>query len=229
MKKIFFLSGGNSDLAKAEVLALAGKPASESYDDVLIVDCDFKYARLALSKRVYEFTQRVCSKIGWEILHDPFSQYWLTKEVAGEKASVEFVPARMEGRWVDYNFRVEPYSLNPKTPEQHLQSLTTAVAQVFAPFLPFMQQAGIGIDFEMFIRKWARLASLPDLEDILVTQEPTLPPEKAIGAPPGGGGANGSPTRRQVSTRTAQGQLDTMEQLFAGGRPQESELADLLG
>jgi len=54
MKKIFLLSKGNVALGKEEVLALAGMKKYELVDNLLIVDADFDFSRLAYTKSVYD-------------------------------------------------------------------------------------------------------------------------------------------------------------------------------
>lgn len=57
MKKIFLLSGENLDMAKQEVLALAGKEEKDAViiDNVVVLETEFRYKRLALTKRVYQY------------------------------------------------------------------------------------------------------------------------------------------------------------------------------
>lgn len=55
MKNIFLLSGENINLAREEVLALSGSAPKEMVDNVLLARADFKYKRLALTRKVYEY------------------------------------------------------------------------------------------------------------------------------------------------------------------------------
>ncbi|MFC1741685.1 DNA methyltransferase [Nanoarchaeota archaeon] len=54
MKSIFLLSGENLDLAREEVLALAGTDDYWMFENVLICDADFRFDRLAMTHKVYE-------------------------------------------------------------------------------------------------------------------------------------------------------------------------------
>ncbi|MBT7902418.1 methyltransferase domain-containing protein [Candidatus Woesearchaeota archaeon] len=64
MKKVFLLSGENLELAQAEILALTKrKPKNwELIDNVIISNANFKLARLALTKKVYEYLFQSTSK-----------------------------------------------------------------------------------------------------------------------------------------------------------------------
>jgi len=55
MKCIFLLSGENLDMAREEVLALAGTQDYWQFENILVVDCDFRFDRLALTHKVYEY------------------------------------------------------------------------------------------------------------------------------------------------------------------------------
>ncbi|HII71636.1 TPA: methyltransferase domain-containing protein [Candidatus Woesearchaeota archaeon] len=57
MKRIFLLSGEDLELAKAEVLALADRSNKDCQmvDNVLILEADFDFRRLALTRKVYDY------------------------------------------------------------------------------------------------------------------------------------------------------------------------------
>jgi tRNA (guanine10-N2)-dimethyltransferase len=55
MKCIFLLSGENLDLAREEVLALAGTQDHWIFENVLILDADFRFDRLAMTRKVYQY------------------------------------------------------------------------------------------------------------------------------------------------------------------------------
>ncbi|MBU2561664.1 MAG: hypothetical protein KKD17_05165 [Nanoarchaeota archaeon] len=55
MRCIFLLSGENFDLAREEVLALAGTEDYWMFENVLILDADFRFERLAMARKVYQY------------------------------------------------------------------------------------------------------------------------------------------------------------------------------
>ncbi len=55
MKCIFLLSGENLPLAREEVLALAKKQDYWMFENIMVLDADFRFDRLALTRKVYEF------------------------------------------------------------------------------------------------------------------------------------------------------------------------------
>jgi tRNA (guanine10-N2)-dimethyltransferase len=55
MKCIFLLSGENLDMAREEVLALAGTQDYWQFENILILEADFRFDRLALTHKVYRY------------------------------------------------------------------------------------------------------------------------------------------------------------------------------
>lgn len=55
MRCIFLLGGENKDLAREEVLALADTRTFDLTDSVLVCDADFRWKRLGLTKKVYQY------------------------------------------------------------------------------------------------------------------------------------------------------------------------------
>ncbi|MBW2971991.1 hypothetical protein KY359_03045 [Candidatus Woesearchaeota archaeon] len=55
MKCIFLLSGENLDLAREEVLALAGTHDYWMFENILIAEADFRFERLAMTRKVYRY------------------------------------------------------------------------------------------------------------------------------------------------------------------------------
>jgi tRNA (guanine10-N2)-dimethyltransferase len=54
MKHIFLLSKEDLGLAKAEVLALSGRKSAKLQGNILILDADFDFSRLAMTRKVYQ-------------------------------------------------------------------------------------------------------------------------------------------------------------------------------
>ncbi|NQU78363.1 hypothetical protein HQ545_01200 [Candidatus Woesearchaeota archaeon] len=54
MKCIFLLSGEDLDMARDEVMALAGTEDHWMFDNVLVLDADFRFDRLSLTRKVYQ-------------------------------------------------------------------------------------------------------------------------------------------------------------------------------
>lgn len=95
-------------------------------------------------------------------------------EEGGIKQSipVEWMPKDRQGDYFKYNFEIVPYSMAYKTPEEQGSALMGMLTQFIAPMLPYMEQAGVGIDWNAATEALAQLNDLPVLREIIVPQDP---------------------------------------------------------
>ena len=61
MKKVFWLSKANQNLAKEEIFALANTKKSDLHENLLVLDTNFDFERLAYTKSVYDLLF-ICTK-----------------------------------------------------------------------------------------------------------------------------------------------------------------------
>lgn len=76
-----------------------------------------------------------------------------------------------ESRWEDLRVRVDPYSMQHQTPQTKMNFLITTVTQLITPILPLLQQQGISIDMNTFLKKIGEYADQPDLDEVLTIME----------------------------------------------------------
>jgi len=87
-----------------------------------------------------------------------------------------------------FELRIDPYSMQYRTPPERLQTLLGIWNQVILPAAQAMAQQGIVPDWKGFVRKVAELAHLDELEEVLIfAQSP------ATGSAPEAGLATGQP------------------------------------
>lgn len=181
----------------------------------------------AMQDRSMAFTRGIVEDLAWYTLEDPVWSPELTREIPGTGLRVPIV-VRMDhrkGNYLDYNFDIQPYSMQQKSPAQQLQTL----AQFFQMFvLPFAQQLeanGITIDFEALLRTVAKLSGLKELENLLVFSGPSPEigeGEKAREKPPFTHRTNERISRPGA---TRQGQDDVIQRLLLGAKSQPAEMA----
>jgi hypothetical protein len=70
------------------------------------------------------------------------------------------------GSFEDYEFRVEPYSMVFKTPQQHLQEVYGVLREI-APLWPMFQASGATINAEALIDYIARMMNKPELKQFI--------------------------------------------------------------
>ncbi len=76
-----------------------------------------------------------------------------------------------EGNFEDYEFKVEPYSMVFKTPEQQEQEIYQFIQQ-FAPIWPQMQASGATLDAEAIVNDIARLKGRPEFKNYITFANP---------------------------------------------------------
>jgi hypothetical protein len=134
------------------------------------------------------YARRVGGALAWYYWHHPFdvqeSQYQvpglpeasLLRKVhplgARDMVTNEPAPLQRDARWDQLDLKVDPYSLQPATPQSRAAALKQLVMEVVLPAMPLLQQQGIGFDMNKFLTKIAELTDMPDLPDILSVQEP---------------------------------------------------------
>lgn len=90
---------------------------------------------------------------------------------SGIEVRSDWTPDNRQGEFDDYEFKVEPYSMVFKTPQQKLQELFQVLQQI-APLWPMFQASGATIDVEALIDEIARLMNRPELRRIITFANP---------------------------------------------------------
>lgn len=98
------------------------------------------------------------------------------------------------------DLRIDPYSLQHKSPQQVASQIVQIVMSVFQPLAPLMAQQGVVLDAQALMEMLGDKTDLPQLKEILTIAEPVQP--GAGGGDPGGGGMapNTSRTYNRVSS-----------------------------
>lgn len=138
----------------------------------------------------------------------------------GIQVRSDWTPDLRRGSFEDYEFRVEPYSMVFKTPEQKLQELFQVLREI-APLWPMFQASGASLDAKAIVDEIARLKNRPEFNRFITFAAPS---------PMLGGDQNTvrqSPVtsretvRRNVPTGgTAEARNNALIQTLMGGKPQ---------
>jgi hypothetical protein len=84
-----------------------------------------------------------------------------------------WTPDERQGQFDNYEFRVEPYSMVFKTPEQKLQELFQVLQQI-APLWPMFQASGATLDAEAIVDEIARLKNRPEFKRLITFANPAM-------------------------------------------------------
>lgn len=139
---------------------------------------------------------------------------------AGIMVDSDWTPDYRVGNFEDYEFRVEPYSMVFKTPEQKLQELFQVLREI-APLWPMFQASGATIDAQAIVQEIARLKNRPEFEKFITFSSPAAMlggDENTIRQSPV---TTRETIRRNVSGGgTEQARNNAMIQTLMGGSPQ---------
>lgn len=149
---------------------------------------------------------------------------------SGIEVKSDWTPDYRVGQFEDYDFRVEPYSMVFKTPEQKLQEMFQTLQQL-APLWPMFQASGATLDAEAIVREIARLKNRPEFErfinfatpaDILGGDENTVRQSATTSR---------ETVRRNVPTGGTQQARNsaTIQSLMGGGSQVNGQMASAMG
>ena len=92
---------------------------------------------------------------------------------SGIQVRSDWTPDYRMGAFEDYEFKVEPYSMVFKTPEQKLQELFQTLQQI-APLWPMFQASGATLDAEAIVDEIARLKNRPEFKRFITFATPAM-------------------------------------------------------
>lgn len=143
----------------------------------------------------------------------------LTRDVYPRGAKDDKGNPRLLRRDIPYDqldLRVDPFSLQPQTPQTRLQQMNGVVTQIIIPMMQILAASGVQFDANAYLKKVGEYMDMPDLAEILTIAEP---------APPDGGGGdeptkpantNRTYTRENVPMRTEKGASQQLQAKLAG-------------
>jgi len=110
----------------------------------------------------------------------------------GIQVRSDWEPGLRVGKFEDYEFRVEPYSMVFKTPEQKLQELFQVLREL-APLWPMFEAQGASLDAQAIVEEIARLKNRPEFNRFITFASPEMMM--------GGGGDENTVRQSPVTTR----------------------------
>lgn len=179
-KDLFSYFAGNLD-----VMAGLGPQSETATQDAMLQGASGKRIS-AMSKRVYEFVSGLLGKDGLShyLWNDPLINETSTKRFndTGVVMKYEFTPERRKGKLDDYDIDIEPYSLQYRSPQQKLSTVTQTMQNAIFPVLPFAQDQNVTLDLPAYIEMIGRLQNLEsEYADILTFKDRSSLPQQQQG------------------------------------------------
>jgi hypothetical protein len=139
---------------------------------------------------------------------------------SGINVTSDWTPDYRLGNFEDYDFRVEPYSMVFKTPQQHLQEYFQVLREI-APLWPMFQASGASLNVQVLVKEMARLMNKPEIEQLITFATPTDmlgSDQNTVRSPAHTVREN---VRKNVSGGgTEQARTNALVQTLMGGKPQ---------
>lgn len=130
-------------------------------------------------------TQAVCTALAWYYWHDPRQTYSYTEQIPGlpdvTMPRTLTPEERQKTDWADLQLTVNPYSVQPKTPQGQAAQLDQMLTQVVIPMMPLLQQQGVEFNVQKYLKIKAEYMDLPELAEIV-----TIGPAASLEGPMGG-------------------------------------------
>lgn len=150
--------------------------------------------------RFRKFVQRIAEAVAWHLWHEAKDGKVAVDYKIGDLAML--LPVNPEGEFDDYDFEIDPYSMQDVSPQGRLQMTQSFLTNVAVPFAASMQAAGKTLDFQALMEMFSRYTNTPEIASIIVDLPP--PPIDLMGAggSPSVGAGPSIPTRNPGASQT---------------------------
>jgi hypothetical protein len=148
---------------------------------------------------VYDFTRSIFRKFAWYIWNDPMIQIPTIKRIEGAgSVEVIFDKYAQEGDFYDFNFKIQPYSMQRFNPSVQGQKLMQFLSSWIVPVMGIAAQQGVTLNIDAATKKIAEYLQL-DIDDIWNS---AIPQDGGLGVGPY------QPSQGQIKQKGAFGQSD---------------------
>jgi hypothetical protein len=172
-----------------------------------------------MQNEVNSSAAKVCRNMLWYYWYHPTKAMQSSYTVPGTPISAPLTLSAQQRhsiRFEDLDLKLDPYSMPYRDPAQILDTLVTAIVQVFLPMGPMLRQAGVTIDLERLAQMFGELQDMPEFAEILQTAGPSITgSQDDFDQAPGPGGARQS-ERINRSEATQPGQDGAIRQALLG-------------
>ena len=226
--ELFKQSAGNLD-------AMAGLgPSAETATQDMLISQQVGRREASAKRNVARFVSELGTDIAELIFDDPVLVIPGTRKIPETEIEVDasWYPEDMlprEGNFLDYQIRVDPYSMEYRSPAQRLAALRETLQTAIIPMMPTIEQQGGKFNIQRYLEIEAELQDLPRLTELFSFQEPADPPGQApeSGLRSSGGGGPKEYIRKNVSMgANSNGRMhQAVQEMGRGNNQQADQLA----
>lgn len=130
-----------------------------------------------MQNAVYTFTGQVCHDLAFHLHTDPLIQLPLTKRQPGvdpmtgaptmQEVQVHYTPEQRQGTWLDYNIKIEPYSMARPDPNTKVRRLLEFATNVIPAAAQAAALLGPGFMVGAFLKRMAQEVGLNDADEFI--------------------------------------------------------------
>lgn len=167
MREMMSYLGGNIDAMGG--LAQQAKTLGQ---ERLLAEASSELIRDMQSALVF-FVTKVMKDLAWYLYHDPYIQLPLSKRIDGY-GDIPFLygPEARQADFFEYNFQLQPYSLQAMGPSERLQRILQFATQMILPASPQFSAWGVQFNLKRFVELFGKYSNLPELVDLIDSLEP---------------------------------------------------------
>ncbi len=120
-----------------------------------------------MQEQVINATKQVVESLAWHIVRNPLFEIPVTYEIMGRKTDLTFTEENIQGEYLDYNFNIDPYSLQHRSPGEVFNQLVGLLQGLLMPAAEQMAAQGVTLDWTQIIEQLSKLSNTTELKDIL--------------------------------------------------------------
>ena len=161
----FSRNAGNTDLLGGVV----AQSDTVGQDQLLMQNASIKIDDMRT--QTHRFTQRIAERLAWYLVSDPLIELPMIKEIGGVPVPVTYSAEEREGDFIDFNFDIQPYSMQADTPSRKYQRLQQVMMDVVVPTIQLAAAQGMTLDVQKLTNIAADTTNLPELKEIYSKQQ----------------------------------------------------------
>ncbi len=207
---------------------LSPQSATLGQDEMLQANASKRVA--SYQARTIEFARDVVRDLAFYLLDDPSLNAELSRPipvVEDMSVALRLQAAKLKGEFLDYNFDIDPYSMQHDSPADKLQTITNTIHNVILPLLPYSIEAGGPVNLQALIDLVAKYRNTPELKGILSFPPSVGPVTEQMGQSTKPPSTQRTVTRVNRPGATRGGQDEIMSRVLSGIGMQPDEMAAL--
>ena len=210
--------------------ALGGlSPQADTLGQDRLLTASASQRLVKMQNTTLDFASDVIMSLAEMLYKEPAITLPQTKAIGPVIIQTYWTPEDREADFIEYNMKLDPYSLSYRSPSERLETIRQTILQLYAPFVQQMMAQGIVLDYEALFNIVGDYAGIDELKQIIMYTNQ----KHAQEGPVGGDRALQSPNTTRTNVRvnrpgaTSQGKDESMMTALLGGGQQNSQFSQV--